>query len=237
MTDHIVKAFDEDLESIRNLIAQMGGMAEDQLGRAIDALTRRDTELAERVIADDEKLDRLEVTVEERSVRTIAKRQPMAQDLRELMVAIRIASDLERIGDLAKNICKRTIAMADHAPPRALAGLKRMGLLALEQLKHVLDAYSRRDADRALAVWREDEGIDQLYNSVFRELLTYMMEDPRTIGMCTHLLFGAKNIERIGDHATNIAENVFYLVHGHPLTDERPKQDKTSLTAYEAPES
>ena len=237
MADHIVKAFDEDLAAIRNLIAQMGGMAEEQLSRAIDGLTRRDPELAEQVIADDKKLDQLELEIEERSVRTIAKRQPMASDLRELMVAIRIASDLERIGDLAKNISKRTTAMTDHIPKRVLGGFKRMGLLALEQLKLVLDAYARRDTEKAITVWREDENLDQLYNSVFRELLTYMMEDPRTIGMSTHLLFGAKNIERIGDHATNIAENVYYLVEGHPLVDERPKMDQTSTTTYETPEN
>jgi phosphate transport system protein len=237
MADHIVKAFDEDLAAIRNLIAQMGGMAEEQLSRAIDALTRRDPELAGQVIADDKKLDQFELAIEERSVRTIAKRQPMASDLRELMVAIRIASDLERIGDLAKNISKRTTAMTDHIPARVLGGFKRMGLLALEQLKLVLDAYARRDTEKAITVWREDENLDQLYNSVFRELLTYMMEDPRTIGMSTHLLFGAKNIERIGDHATNIAENVYYLVEGRPLVDERPKMDKTSTTTYETPEN
>ena len=234
--DHIVKAFDNDLGAIRTLIAQMGGMAEEQLARAIDALTRRDPELAEQVISDDKKLDQFEIEIEERSIRTIAKRQPMASDLRELMVAIRIASDLERIGDLAKNISKRTIAMTDHIPSRVLGGFKRMGLLALEQLKTVLDAYARRDTAKALSVWHEDENIDQLYNSVFRELLTYMMEDPRTIGMCTHLLFGAKNIERIGDHATNIAENVYFLVEGHQLVEERPKKDKTSLTTFEGPE-
>ena len=234
--DHIVKAFDNDLGAIRTLIAQMGGMAEEQLARAIDALTRRDPELAEQVISDDKKLDQFEIEIEERSIRTIAKRQPMASDLRELMVAIRIASDLERIGDLAKNISKRTTAMTDHIPSRVLGGFKRMGLLALEQLKTVLDAYARRDTEKALSVWHEDENIDQLYNSVFRELLTYMMEDPRTIGMCTHLLFGAKNIERIGDHATNIAENVYFLVEGHQLVEERPKKDKTSLTTFERPE-
>lgn len=235
--DHTVKAFDEELEAIRTLIAEMGGMAEEQLARAVDALTRRDPELAEQVISDDAKLDQFELQIEDQSIRTIAKRQPMASDLRELMVAIRIASDLERVGDLAKNISKRTIAMTDQVPSRVLGGFKRMGMLALEQLKTVLDAYARRDTEKALAVWNEDEELDQLYNSVFRELLTYMMEDPRTIGMCTHLLFGAKNIERIGDHATNVAENVYYLVEGHQLVDERPKKDKTSTTTFEGPQS
>jgi phosphate transport system protein len=154
----------------------------------------------------------------------------MALDLRQIMVSIRIASDLERIGDLAKNIAKRTHAIPEDHPRRIMTGLARMGRLALGQLKDVLDAYAERDEAKALAVWRNDEEIDALYNSIFRELLTYMMEDPRTIGVCTHLLFGAKNIERIGDHATNIAENIYYLVHGRPLKDERPKKDITSST-------
>jgi phosphate transport system protein len=156
----------------------------------------------------------------------------MALDLREIMVSIRIASDLERIGDLAKNIAKRTHAIPEDYPPRIMNGLARMGRLALGQLKDVLDAFAQKNEAKALDVWRSDEEIDALYNSIFRELLTYMMEDPRTIGLCTHLLFGAKNIERIGDHATNIAENLYYLVHGKTLKDERPKKDKTSTTPF-----
>jgi phosphate transport system protein len=148
------------------------------------------------------------------------------------MVSIRIASDLERIGDLAKNIAKRTHAIPEDYPPRIMNGLSRMGRLALGQLKDVLDAFAQKNEAKALEVWRSDEEIDALYNSIFRELLTYMMEDPRTIGLCTHLLFGAKNIERIGDHATNIAENIYYLVHGKALKDERPKKDRTSTTRF-----
>jgi phosphate transport system protein len=230
MNEHTVKKFDEELTALKTKIAQMGGLAEEQLARAIDALTMHDVEAADEIIATDDKIDALELEIEERAILTIAKRQPMALDLREIMVSIRIASDLERIGDLAKNIAKRTHAIQEEHPRRIMTGLVRMGRLALGQLKDVLDAYAQRDEMKALDVWRSDEEIDALYNSIFRELLTYMMEDPRNIGVCTHLLFGAKNIERIGDHATNIAENIYYLAHGKPLKDERPKKDTTSTT-------
>ena len=210
----------------------MGGLAEEQLARAVDALVKHDLETADDIIQTDDKIDALELEIEESAILIIAKRQPMALDLREIMVSIRIASDLERIGDLAKNIAKRTHAIPEDYPPRIMNGLARMGRLALGQLKDVLDAFAQKNEAKALDVWRSDEEIDALYNSIFRELLTYMMEDPRTIGLCTHLLFGAKNIERIGDHATNIAENIYYLVHGKALKDERPKKDKTSTTPF-----
>ena len=233
MSSHIVSAFDQDLGQLRNLIAQMGGLAEDQFAKAIEALSRSDRTLAERVIAADEKIDHLEKEMEENAIKLIAKRQPMATDLRAIMVAIRISSDLERIGDLAKNIAKRTLAVNEPLPRSVNAGLNRMAEMALEQLTDVLDAYASLDTAKAEEVWKNDSRIDALYNSVFRELLTYMMEDARTIGMCTHLLFGAKNIERIGDHTTNIAENIHYLVTGGIL-DDRPKEDNTSLTPVEA---
>ena len=228
MSEHIVKSYDEDLSQLNTMLAQMGGLVEQQLDDAIDALTRRDTALADRVIQNDDRVDALEHQIEERAILTIARRQPVARDLREIMVAIRVASDLERIGDLAKNTAKRTHAMSDQLPRKLMAGVTRMGRLAQVELKNILDAYSRTDAEMAMEVWRSDEELDALYNSIFRELLTYMMEDPRNISLCTHLLFGAKNMERIGDHATNIAENIYYLVHGKPLTDERPKKDVTS---------
>ena len=228
MSEHIVKSYDEDLSQLKTMLAQMGGLVEQQLDDAIDALTRRDTALADRVIQNDERVDVLEHQIEEKAILTIARRQPVARDLREIMVAIRVASDLERIGDLAKNTAKRTHAMSDQLPRKLMAGVTRMGRLAQVELKNILDAYSRTDAEMAMEVWRSDEELDALYNSIFRELLTYMMEDPRNISLCTHLLFGAKNMERIGDHATNIAENIYYLVHGKPLTDERPKKDVTS---------
>ncbi|HEY7748028.1 MAG TPA: phosphate signaling complex protein PhoU [Aestuariivirgaceae bacterium] len=230
MNEHTVKRFDEELAGLKTKLAEMGGLAEEQLARSIDAIVGHDVEAADNIILTDDKIDALELEIEEKAVLIIAKRQPMALDLRQIMVSIRIASDLERIGDLAKNIAKRTHAIPEDHPRRIMTGLARMGRLALGQLKDVLDAYAERDEAKALAVWRNDEEIDALYNSIFRELLTYMMEDPRTIGVCTHLLFGAKNIERIGDHATNIAENIYYLVHGRPLKDERPKKDITSST-------
>jgi phosphate transport system protein len=235
MNTHIVSAFDEELAELRKLIAQMGGLAEDQFAKSIDAISQSDKRLAEKVIAADDKIDRLEKDLEERAIKLIAKRQPMAADLRAIIVAIRISSDLERIGDLAKNIAKRTLAVDEPLPRSVNAGMSRMAELAMEQLSDVLDAYARLDVDKAQDVWVKDSRIDQLYNSVFRELLTYMMEDARTIGMCTHLLFGAKNIERIGDHTTNIAENIHYLVTGGPPLGERPKEDSTSVTTVETP--
>ena len=224
MVDHIVRAYDDELMEIGRKIAEMGGIAETMLTHAIDALVKGDTELAQRVIATDPKLDALEREIEEKAILTIARRQPMAIDLRALVSAIRIASDLERIGDLAKNVSKRVVAMdGQFAPQKIVGGVVHISDLALERLHRVLGAYAQRDVNAALDVWQHDEEIDQLYNSLFRELLTYMMEDPRNIGFCTHLLFSAKNIERIGDHATNIAETIHYLVKGEAITTDRPR--------------
>lgn len=229
--EHIVRSYEEELSSLKAKIAKMGGLAEQIVGQAIDALDRRDPDLAEATIKEDEAIDALEREIEEQVITIIARRQPMASDLRQVMSALHISTDLERIGDLGKNIAKRALAVvSEQQPKKLMLGLKHMGELALAQLKEVLDAYIERDADRALKVWYKDEDIDAVYNSLFRELLTYMMEDPSNIGLCTHLLFGAKNIERIGDHATNIAETVYYLVHGVPITDQRPKSDTTSST-------
>ncbi len=236
MTEHTVTAFEEELQALDSKIAQMGGLAEQLLGRAIDALEKRDPDLALKTIQQDEQIDRLEREVEEMAVSIIARRQPVALDLRQIMTAIRVAGDLERIGDLGKNIAKRATAIADENRPRQLMiGLEHIGSKALEQLQTVLDAYSHRDAEKALQVWARDEQLDAIYNSIFRELLTYMMEDPRYIGLCTHLLFGAKNLERIGDHATNIAEMVHFLVKGTPIADQRPKGDTTSFSMPERP--
>lgn len=230
--DHTVKSFQEELDAIAASIAQMGGMTEAQLAGAIEALTRRDTALAELAVSQDRRIDALEHEIEARAVRVIALRQPMASDLREAISAIKISSDLERIGDLSKNIAKRALVIQGDfdTPARLIQGIARMGRLAQGQLKSVLDACSNRDAQLALEVWRGDEEIDEMYNSVFRELLTYMMEDPRTIGVCTHLLFIAKNVERIGDHATNVAETVYYVVTGETMANNRPKGDTTSST-------
>ena len=229
--EHIVRSYEEELSLLNNKIAKMGGLAEQVLGQSFEALERRDPELAGDTIKKDEEIDALQKEIEEQAVLMIARRQPMASDLRQIVAAFRISNELERIGDLGKNIAKRAVAVVTEQQPKQLMlGLKHMGELALVQLKDVLDAFIERDADRALAVWYKDEEIDAMYNSIFRELLTYMMEDPRNIGLCTHLLFGAKNIERIGDHATNIAETVYYLVHGAAITDQRPKGDTTSTT-------
>jgi phosphate transport system protein len=228
-TDHIVKAFDEDLKRLNNVIAEMGGLAEAQLGRAVDCLVRRNSELATQVVQDDKRIDALETEVGQMTVRMLALRQPMAQDLREVVAAIKIASDIERIGDYAKNIAKRAIVLSSVQPMKPAASIPRMSQLALQIIKDVLDAYIEKDAEGARAAWRRDEEVDEMYNSLFREMLTYMMEDPRNIGPCTHLLFIAKNIERIGDHATNIAEIVYFLVHGRSLDEERPKGDTTNV--------
>jgi phosphate transport system protein len=230
MSEHIVKSFTEQLDALSNAVAQMGGIAEAQLANAIEAIAKRDTRLAEAAIGSDERIDRLQQAVEDQSLKVLALRQPMAVDLRTTLAAIKIANELERIGDLAKNIGKRALVLNREPPIRLAQSLARMGRQALTQLKTVLDAYSDRDAEAAKSVWRHDEEIDELYNSLFRELLTYMMEDPRTIGLCTHLLFIAKNIERAGDHATNIAETVHHMVTGTYLRVERPKADVTSTT-------
>ena len=235
---HIVSAFDDELKEIGRHVAEIGGMAEQMVDRAMSALIRSDTEAATAVIEEDVKIDRLQREVEEKAILMIARRQPMARDLREIVAAIRIAADLERVGDLAKNIGKRVIALQGQFQPQSLVhGVEHLAELSLEQLKNVLDAYARRDINLALAVRRRDEEIDALYTSLFRELLTYMMEDPRNIGFCTHLLFCAKNIERIGDHATNIAETVHYQITGVTLTEERPKNDRSSISAVDLPQS
>jgi phosphate transport system protein len=231
MNEHIVKSFDQELERLDKNIAQMGGLVERLLAQGFDALEKRDPSLAEAAAASDRAIDLLERDIQELTILMIAKRQPLANDLRHIMTVLKIAGDLERIGDLAKNIAKRALAISGENHPKPLmTGLKHMVELAFSQLKDVLDAYAERDSEKAVAVWRHDERIDAMYNSLFRELLTYMMEDPRNIGLCTHLLFAAKNIERIGDHTTNIAENVHFLVHGKALADDRPKGDDTAST-------
>ncbi|MBL8669792.1 MAG: phosphate signaling complex protein PhoU [Alphaproteobacteria bacterium] len=228
---HIVKSYDDELRLLRDQIAQMGGLAEAQLKDAVDAVVRRDPELAERVVRADARIDALEHDVMQRTIRMLALRQPMAADLREVVSALRIAGDIERIGDYAKNIAKRVKILAQQMPVRSASAIKRMGDLVQEIIKQVLDAYVNLDTDSALEAWRRDEQVDALYNSLFRELLTYMMEDPRTITPCTHLLFIAKNIERIGDHATNVAEILFFQVRGTLLDEERPKVDSVELAA------
>ncbi len=234
MSEHIVSAFAEELSTLGAKISQMGGLAEKQLIQSTKALGDMNVALAREVIAADRQLDDLERDIEEHAILLIARRQPVALDLREVMAAIRLSGDLERIGDLAKNISKRVIAIEGSAQQKRLIhGIERMSVLAMDQLKRVLDSYSRKDVAGAIEVWRRDEEIDAMYTSLFREMLTDMMEDPRKITACTHLLFVAKNIERIGDHATNMAETVHYLATGEAISDERPKGDQSSFTSAE----
>jgi len=229
VSEHITRAYDEELRRLSNTVAEMGGLAESQLGFAIEAVGKRDTDLAARVVEGDTRVDQLERDVDNLAIRLLALRQPVARDLREIFAALKIASDLERIADYASNVAKRSIALSQTPPVRPVYALPRMAHFAQVQIKDVLDAYVQRDAEKAYSVWLRDAELDEMYSSLFRELLTYMMEDPRSIGACTHLLFMAKNIERIGDHATNIAENLFYLVNGMPLEEARPKSDVSSL--------
>ncbi|WP_333807528.1 phosphate signaling complex protein PhoU [Phenylobacterium sp.] len=227
MNEHIVKSYEDELNALGAACARLGGLAEAQLGDAVDAIVRRDPALATKVLQQDDRLDEIEADVEQKAIRLIALRQPMANDLRKTMAAMKIASNLERCGDLAKNIAKRTLVLSEIEPMPALnRSIERMGRLVETRLKEVLDAYISNDAERAMEVWRRDEEVDAHYNSLFRELLTYMMGDPRTITACAHLLFVAKNLERIGDHATNIAEIVHYEITGEQVSSaDRPRAD------------
>ena len=225
-TGHTVKSFDADLQDLNRMIAEMGGYAERQIVQAVGALLKRDFSQAKSVVMSDAALDRLQSAVEQKAVETIATRQPMAVDLREIIAVLRIAGDLERIGDLAKNIGKRVVALnGGNLSWQSLRGVSHMTGLATELLKEALDSYAERDCGKAMRVLRGDETIDSLYNSLFRELLTSMMEDPGIAVTAVHLLFCAKNIERVGDHATNIAESVYYIVEGRALGGARPKVD------------
>jgi phosphate transport system protein len=229
-TDHTAKAFDSDLQEIMRKVAEMGGLAEKQIADAVQALLERDAELAERVITTDPIIDGMQHDIEEKAILTIARRQPMAVDLREIVGAMRVCNDLERIGDHAKHIGKRVVALGgDLYPQTLIRGVEHMAELVLTQIKQVLDAYASRNLQGALAVWKGDEEVDALCTSLFRELLTYMMEDPRNITFCMHLMFCAKDIERMGDHATNIAETVYFMIEGRAITDQRPKGDTTSF--------
>src|SRR5487761_1717016 len=214
--DHTSRAFDTDLQEIARKVAEMGGLAEKQIADAVQALLDRDSELAEHVITTDPIIDQMQHDIEEKAILTIARRQPMAVDLREIVGAMRVCNDLERIGDHAKHIGKRVVALSADLYPQTL-------------IRGVLAANASRDLQAALAVWKGDEEVDALCTSLFRELLTYMMEDPRNITFCMHLMFCAKDIERMGDHATNIAETVYFMIEGRPITDQRPKGDTTSF--------
>jgi len=235
-SEHIVRAYDDQLKRLKAEIGEMGGLVESQLGQAIQAVGNRDSELGLRCVASDARVDALEGQINESVVKMLALRQPMAVDLRTILSALRIAADLERIGDYAANVGKRTQALVQFPPVPAVGGLVRLGNLVRQLVKDVLDAFAANDTARAVQVWQRDEEVDAMYTSLFRELLTYMMEDPRNITPCTHLLFIAKNLERIGDHATNVAETIHFQVLGHTITEARPKGDETSF-AVVAPDA
>jgi phosphate transport system protein len=216
--------FDDDLDLLSAEIARMGGLAEAQVGDAVEAVARRDVAMAQAVVQSDERLDVLQRDIERKTIRLIATRQLSDTDLRRAVGALKISLSLERTGDLAKNIAKRALVLAEAEPIMPLTrSIERMGRLVAGRLKDVLDAYSAHELDRAMAVWSRDDEVDEHYNSLFRELLTYMMSDPRTIGSCAHLLFMAKNLERIGDHATNLAEIIHYEITGLEMTEARPR--------------
>jgi len=229
MSNHTVKAFDADLKDLMRMLCEMGGLAERAIAQSIEALARRNVDLAQKVVAADRAIDALQYEIESKAIATVAVRQPVAIDLRCIIATLRAANDLERIGDLAKNIGKRVVALHGNYPmPKTIHGFKHMADLVLWQLHEVMDSLALRDDAKAAAVWRGDEEIDTMYTSLFREVLTYVMEDPGSIAFSIHLLFCAKNVERIGDHVTNIAEAVHYMVQGRPFEDERPKSDTTS---------
>jgi phosphate transport system protein len=230
MNEHTVKSYEDELNALMAECARMGGLAEAQVADSLDAVVRRDRAVADSVVARDERLDDLEADIERKAIRLIALRQPMANDLRRTVGAMKIAMNLERIGDLAKNISKRTVVILEAEPVTpATRSIERMGRLVVARLKEVLDAYTASEVERAVAVWSRDDEVDEHYNSLFRELLTYMMGDPRTITACAHLLFIAKNLERIGDHATNIAEIVHYEITGEEMVSKRPKTDALDM--------
>jgi len=226
---HIVSAFDDDLIAVQAKISEMGGLAEELLSNALDAVENRDVELAQEVIGRDKRLDALEIELDELATTTIALRQPMAQDLRVLISGLKIGSTLERIGDLSKNIARRAVYLAESRPSRINASIVRMGQQTLGQVTEVLDAYVSRDTALAVAIWKRDVDLDETYNSIFREVVTYMMEDARMIGLGSQMLFIAKNLERIGDHTTHISESIYYIVEGEPLGDDRPKGEPIGL--------
>ena len=224
MNQHTVKAYGDELNQLTAEVARMGGLAEAQVADAVDSVARRDVALARAVVERDTRLDAMHRDIERKAIRLIALRQPVASDLRRALASMKLAVDLERTGDLAKNIAKRGLILAEGEPMQPLTrSIERMGKLVSMRLRDVLDAYAAAEIDGAIAVWNTDDEVDEHYNALFRELLTYMMGDPRTITAGTHLLFMAKNLERIGDHATNIAETIYYEITGQEFTGERPR--------------
>ncbi|MCQ8240058.1 phosphate signaling complex protein PhoU [Rhizosaccharibacter radicis] len=220
---HIVRSYEQELNQLRALTTRMGGLVESQTAQAIAAIIDRDAEAAQAAMEQDPEVDALEREVEGRAIKLLALRAPMAQDLREIVSTLKITSDLERVGDYAANVAKRSLRLGTMPSELSLGGLRTMGRLVQESLRLAIDALGQNDKEKALEVWRSDKAVDEVYTAMFRELITYMMEDPRNIGACTHLLFIAKNLERIGDHATNIAERVHYAVTGEMLPPARPR--------------
>ncbi|SDF74300.1 MULTISPECIES: phosphate signaling complex protein PhoU [Thalassobaculum] len=233
---HIVSSFDDELDGLRSAISRMGGLVEAQLANSIQAIAKRDDALATQCVEADKAIDDLEDQVEALTLRMLALRQPVAHDLRQILSALKISHDLERMGDYATNVAKRASALSQLPEVGPINGIARMGRLTHRIITDVLDAYTQRDVERAMVAWQRDEEIDQMYTSLFRELLTYMMEDPRNITACAHLLFVAKNIERIGDHATNIAETVYFEETGRRLEGNRPKGDNSSFAVVKPEE-
>tara|TARA_B100000686_G_C16778768_1_gene970336 strand:- start:1042 stop:1746 length:705 start_codon:yes stop_codon:yes gene_type:complete len=229
--DHIVKDFNEELSQLDNLLAEMGGLCEAQLSKAMEAMVKRDVDLASAVIEGDRRIDDLEKQVDSLAINLIALRQPMAADLRMIIASLKVANNLERVGDYAKNIGKRTIALSKSPVISNTANsIQRMSTMVEGMIKNALDALINRDSQRAKDVRISDQEVDQMHSSLFKELLTFMAEDPESISTCTHLLFVAKNLERVGDHMTSVAEQIVFIVEGEILDDERPKKDKTSST-------
>jgi phosphate transport system protein len=233
--EHIVKSFEQELNRLRSLITDMGGLVESQVAMACEAVISRDGAAATAAVEADPKVDAMEREVEQFVIRLLALRQPMAQDLRHIVAALKITGDLERMGDYAANVAKRSMVLEQFTLAYPFTGLAHMSRLVQENLKSIIDAVGESDTEKAMEVWRSDEVIDDIYNALFRELITYMMEDPRNITPCTHLLFIAKNLERIGDHATNIAENLFYAVTGQTIPDARPKGDTSAYAVVRPP--
>ena len=226
--EHLVKKYDNELKQLRDKLTQMGGIVESQVALASEAMLNRDADAAAKAVEEDPKVDALEREVEQFVIRMLALRQPMASDLRRIVGGLKITGDLERIGDYAANVAKRSIVLNQFHLPYSLSGIGHMAELVQDQLKSIIDAIGESDSEKAMEVWRSDQEIDDIYNALFRELITYMMEDPRNITPCTHLLFIAKNLERIGDHATNIAETLYYAITGEVVTDARPKGDTSA---------
>ena len=233
---HIVTSYGQELQRLRTLMTEMGGMVESQVALATQAIVSGDPAVATQAVELDASVDAHDRDAEQMVIRMLALRQPLANDLRQIVAAMKITAALERIGDYAKNMARRSIVLGQYRLPFSMTGLANMSRLVQENLKLVIDALGENDADKARQVWVSDQAIDEIYNSIFRELVTYMMEDARNITPCTHLLFIAKNLERIGDHATNIAEHVYYAVTGEPLTEERPKGDGSAYAVVRLPD-